>query len=182
MDFIHEKIELAKVTVLGIAEETSASLVTTTNDLESPNTNHSRESSRGLNAVGNDSSFRQYMKDRVGHLTCDERSVIEPVLMKYRQVFHIERSNDFQGTYLAEHRIVTGDEKAIRKKNPYRVPFSLRKEMDSQVQDMLDKGIVEESNLPWSAQAILVRKTSLDGMPKNRFCVDFRVLKCSDSV
>jgi hypothetical protein len=70
---------------------------------------------------------------------------------------------------------VTGDEKPIRK-TPYRVPFSLRKEMDSQVQDMLDKGIVEERNLPWSAPAILVRKTSLDGMPKNRFYVDFRAL------
>ena len=70
------------------AEETSASLVTTTNDLVSPNTNHSRETNSGLNTVGNDSSFRLYMKGRVGHLTRDDRSVIEPVLMKYRHVFH----------------------------------------------------------------------------------------------
>jgi hypothetical protein len=42
---------------------------------------------------------------------------------------------------------------------------------------MLAKGIIEESNSPWNAPAmILVPKKSLDGKPKYRFCVDFREL------
>jgi hypothetical protein len=41
---------------------------------------------------------------------------------------------------------------------------------------MLNKGVIEESNSPWNAPAILVPKKSLDGKPKYRFCVDFRAL------
>jgi hypothetical protein len=55
-----------------------------------------------------------------------------PGLRKYRRVFHVEESNDFRGTDLIEHRIVTGDAKPIRKL-PYGVPFVLRKEMEDQV-------------------------------------------------
>jgi hypothetical protein len=100
---------------------------------------------------------------------------MEPVLRKYRHIFHVEGSNDFRGTDLIEHRIITGDAKPIRKA-PYRVQFALKKEMDNLVQDMLNKGVIEESNSPWNAPAILVPKKLLDGKPKYRFCVNFRAL------
>jgi hypothetical protein len=80
---------------------------------------------------------------------------MEPLLTKYRHVFHQENSYDFKGTDLVEHRIVTGDAKPIRKA-PYRVPFALRQEMQNQVNDMLAKGIIEGSASPWSSPAILV--------------------------
>jgi len=48
--------------------------------------------------------------------------------------------------------------------------------MQTQVQDMLDKGVIRPSNSPWSASAILVPKKSADGTAKYRFCVDFRAL------
>ena len=102
-------------------------------------------------------------------------SVVEPVLRKYRHVFHQEGSNDFKGTNFVEHRIVTGNAKLIIKV-PYRVPFALRQEMQDQVRDMLAKGIIEESKSPWSSPSILVPEKSLDGKPKYRFCVDFRAL------
>jgi hypothetical protein len=41
---------------------------------------------------------------------------------------------------------------------------------------MLDKGVIRDSNSPWSAPAILVPKKRLDGKPKYIFCVDFRAL------
>jgi hypothetical protein len=53
---------------------------------------------------------------------------MEPVLKRYRHVFHDE-SDEFKGTDLVEH-LITGDAKPIRKP-PYRVPFALRKEMES---------------------------------------------------
>jgi hypothetical protein len=40
---------------------------------------------------------------------------MKPVLRKYRHIFHAEGSNDFKGTDLIEHRIITGDAKPIRK-------------------------------------------------------------------
>jgi hypothetical protein len=48
--------------------------------------------------------------------------------------------------------------------------------MKSQVEKLLDKGIIRASSSPWSAPAILVPKKSQDGRPKYRFCLDFREL------
>jgi hypothetical protein len=48
--------------------------------------------------------------------------------------------------------------------------------MPDQKQKLFVKGVVRESNSPWSAQALLVPKRSLDGKSKFRFCVDFRGL------
>jgi len=56
------------------------------------------------------------------------------------------------------------------------VPFALRKELDNQIQDMLNKGVIEESSSPWTSPAILVPKKSPDGTRKYRFCVDFRAM------
>jgi hypothetical protein len=120
-----------------------------------------------------DANFEQYLQDKLGHLNHKERSVMELVLRKYRHIFQVEGSNDFKGTDLIVHRIITCDAKPIRKA-PYRVTFSLKKEMEDQVQDMLNKGVIEKSNSPWNARAILVPKKSMDGKPKYRFCVDFR--------
>ena len=75
--------------------------------------------------VVNDTSFKEYLQDKLGHLSQAERSVMEPILIKYRHIFHEESSNDFRGTDLVEHKIVTGNAKPIRKR-PYRGPFALR--------------------------------------------------------
>ena len=56
------------------------------------------------------------------------------------------------------------------------VPYALKREMETQVKDMLKKGVIEPSFSPWSAPAILVPKKSSDGRPNYRVCVDFRVL------
>jgi hypothetical protein len=89
VNFSHEEIELPRATVLGVAEETTASLVALINDSESHESGHKDGSTV-------DSSFRQYVRDKLGHLTPEERSVMEPVLIKYRHVFHQEGSNDLK--------------------------------------------------------------------------------------
>ena len=48
--------------------------------------------------------------------------------------------------------------------------------MKAQEDNMLTKCVIRESFSPWSSPAILVRKKSLDGKPKYRYCVDFRSL------
>ena len=100
---------------------------------------------------------------------------MEPVLRQYSHVFHDEDGADFEGTDLVEHRIITGEAQPTRKAQ-YRVPYSLREEMEGQVRNMLQKGVIEPSVSPWNAPAILVPKKSADGRPKYRFCVDFRSL------
>ena len=40
------------------------------------------------------------------------------------------------------------------------IPAHYREEVEQQIQDMLDKGIVEESSSPWMAPAEVVKKKS----------------------
>jgi len=95
VNFSHEEIELPKATVLGVAE-ISASAVAAFNDGEiSDNSSHGQKTCCRVNTVVNDPSFKQFLQDKLGHLTPAERSVMEPILLKYRHVFHEEGSNDF---------------------------------------------------------------------------------------
>ena len=125
--------------------------------------------------VVNDTSFKEYLQDKLGQLSQAERSVMEPILIKYRHIFHEEGSNEFRGTDLVKHKIVTGNAKPIRKPR-YRVPFALRNEMENQIETMLRKGVIEASSSPWSSPVILV--PNVDGMPKYRFSRS----ECSDAV
>ena len=88
-------------------------------------------------------------------------------------MFHDENTNDFKGTDVVEHQILVGDTPPIRRPQ-YRTPYALRQEMEAQVENMLNKGIIRASSSPWSAPAILVPKKTTDGKPKYRFFVDFR--------
>ena len=83
--------------------------------------------------------------------------MLEPVLRKYKHVFHDEQCNDFKSTEVVEHQIDTGDAKPIRRPQ-YRVPFSQRREMENPVETMLKEGVIRDSNSPWSAPDILVPK------------------------
>jgi len=74
-----------------------------------------------------------------------------------------------------EHQILVGDTPPIRRPQ-YRTPYALRHEMEAQVENMLEKGIIRASSSPWLAPAILVPKKTADGKQKYWFCVDFRAL------
>ena len=55
------------------------------------------------------------------------------------------------------------------KQRPHRVSPDVKKEVDRQVDEMLEKGIIQDSVSPWSSPVVLVKKK--DG--SYRFCVDF---------
>jgi transposase InsO family protein len=175
VNFSHVEIELPKATVLGVAQEISATLIAEMNPPSNTGKCPKYKKGTGVHSVEKNEKFQTYVNGVLGHLNPAERAVMEPVLRKYRHVFHDETDNHFQGTDLIEHRIITGDAQPIRKA-PYRTPFALRDEMSRQVKDMLRKGVIEPSSSPWSAPAILVPKKSADNSPKYRFCVDFRAL------
>ena len=58
------------------------------------------------------------------------------------------------------------------KQRPYRTSPDCKKEIDCQVDEMLQRGIIQESVSPWSCPVVLVKKKN----GNVRFCVDFRAV------
>lgn len=95
-------------------------------------------------------------------LTVDEEHKLKVLIGKYKDVMN----NKLGCTTEAEHVIQTHSQPI--KQRYYPVQRQINKELD----DMLEKGIVEPSNSAWSSPILLVQK--IDG--SYRFCVDFRKL------
>ena len=90
------------------------------------------------------------------------------LFQSYRDVFAFT-DDELGKTSLVQHVIGTGDALPI-KQRPYRASPKFKQEIDRQVEDMLQKGIIRESVSPWSSPVVLVKKK--DG--SFRFCVDLR--------
>lgn len=71
-----------------------------------------------------------------------------------------------------DHRIILVEEKKSIFRNQYRLSFEEKKELDKQVQELLDKGFVRPSSSPFNAPVLFVKKK--DG--SLRLCTDFRLL------
>lgn len=72
---------------------------------------------------------------------------------------------------MAEHQINTGLASPVHQ-TPYKSAWKERTIVQQQVDEMLEKGVVEPSNSPWASPVVLVKKK--DG--SWRFCVDYRRL------
>jgi hypothetical protein len=100
---------------------------------------------------------------------------MEPVLLRYRGVFHDEAQNDFSGVDVGKHRIITGNLKPIRRPQ-HRTPYPLHQELDNQVQEKLRKCVTEPSDSEWNAPVVLIPKRSSTGQAHYRFCIDYGAL------
>ena len=80
-------------------------------------------------------------------------------------------NSELNSTNLVQHHIETEDVNPIHT-HARRIPFALREKVDKMVQDMLDQGVIKNSQSPWASPIVLVAKK--DGT--TRFCVDYRKL------
>ena len=91
-------------------------------------------------------------------------------MTEYEAVFALT-DKDPGRTEVVLHEIDTGDARPIKQRFS-RLPHYAVKKADSQVEEMLQRGIIEPSNSPWAAVVVLVKKKD----NTFRFCVVYRAL------
>ena len=100
-------------------------------------------------------------------LTMEQRKQAMDLVDEYRHIF-TDRPNT---TALEEHKIILTTDEPVRQK-PYYLPYSKREAVTSEIQRMLEAGVIEQTVSPYASPIVLVKKR--DGT--DRFCIDFRRL------
>jgi hypothetical protein len=102
-------------------------------------------------------------------LANDQMEKLKGLLVSNQSVFSMFKF-DLGLTNLVQHKIDTKDEKPV-KIPPRRVPLAQRKEVETEIQKMLDNDIIQPSHSPWSTAMVVVKKPT--GI---RICLDYRKL------
>lgn len=104
------------------------------------------------------------------NVSSDFRREILNLIDKYSHVFS-QNEDDIGQTSTLKHRILTTDELPVRQ--PYRrIPPSQLDEVKQHISDLLNQGIIRESQSSYASPIVLVRKKS----GKTRMCCDYRLL------
>lgn len=113
---------------------------------------------------------------KTSHLDIDKQNKIKKIIDKYGSIFakdqyDVGTVSDF------EAKILLMENKYIAKK-PYRCSYADKKEIESQVAELLRHGMIEQSSSPFASPVTMAyKKTDEDGRrEKVRMCIDFREL------
>ncbi|XP_037870373.1 uncharacterized protein LOC119629252 [Bombyx mori] len=112
---------------------------------------------------------------RTSHLNNEETSALLELCTDYSDIFHLPNEK-LTYTNAIQHDIKTTSEVPIHTKT-YRFPEIHKKEVDKQINDMLEQGIIEPSISPWSSPIWVVpKKLDASGQQKWRIVIDYRKL------
>ena len=100
--------------------------------------------------------LRKLLEESCNNLDENQKDKLTHLLLKYHHCFS-SSSQDLGMTDLTEHTIDTGNSRPI-KQPPRRIPLAKMSEVDKEMQDMVEKGVIEQSDSPWSSPVVLVRK------------------------
>lgn len=112
----------------------------------------------------------------LSYLNTEEKIGIENICAKYADVFHLP-GDKLSVTNLMEHNITLKDNITPVYVKPYRVPHSMKPEINKQIQEMLNNDIIEEAVSEWSSPVLLVpKKADKSNEKKWRLVIDYRQL------
>ena len=103
-------------------------------------------------------------------LTWHQNTKLMSLLYKYTDLWSTA-DMPLQRTTAAEHEIHTGTSRPVAQP-PRQTGLQQKREIQKQIKEMINDDIIRESQSPWAAPIVLVRKK--DGSV--RFCVDYRKL------
>lgn len=112
---------------------------------------------------------------RTSHMNSEEEYEILKIIKKHKNTFYHPNSN-LTFTNAIKHKINTHNNIPIYAKS-YRYPFIHKEEVQKQIQEMLESGIIRPSSSPYSAPIWIVpKKEDASGTKKWRLVVDYRKL------
>lgn len=112
---------------------------------------------------------------RTEHLDTVACESIEKIIFLYSDIFSL-KDDPLPKSKLTSHRITVNSDKPVFVK-PYRLPKCHEKEVEKQVNKMLEEGIIEESYSDYNAPIHgVAKKPDANGLIKWRIVVDFRKL------
>lgn len=112
---------------------------------------------------------------RLEHCNVEEKSAIRKLCLEYRDIFYNEKI-PLSFTNSIKHKIRLSDETPIFTKT-YRYPEIHRKEVQRQIDKMLEQDIIQPSTSPWSSPIWVVpKKLDASGQKKWRVVIDYRKL------
>jgi hypothetical protein len=103
-------------------------------------------------------------------LDSGQKEMVIEMIGKYQHAFSMG-DFDLGQTTVLQHKIDTGDAIPI-KQRPRRVPPYQQKFVNETTKELLDRGLIKESQSPWSSPIVLAKKS--DGT--YRLCIDYRRL------
>lgn len=114
-------------------------------------------------------------KIRTDHMNEEEKREINKLCFQYRDIFHSENI-PLTFTHSVKHQLRLTDETPIFVRSYRQAPVQ-RKEIQNQVDKLLEQGIIRESISPWSCPVHIVpKKPDASGKIKWRLVIDYRRL------
>ncbi len=121
-------------------------------------------------AMGLPAHLREMFKKASDVRSLTEKKEISKLLVEYQDVFSKD-DYDLGCTHLAEHAIHTGDALQVRYP-PRHVPLAMSGEEIKEIQNLKNRGILQESSSPWASPIVIVTKKN----GKICMCCDYRKL------
>lgn len=119
-------------------------------------------------------AFQDMARDSCSNLSPHDRAKVEDLLTKHQAVFS-QGKYDLGRTSLVQHNIPLLPGSRPLKQRPYRHGPAQEEEIEKQVKEMQQQGLIKEGHGAWSSPVVLVQKKDRSW----RFCVDYRKLNAT---
>lgn len=110
------------------------------------------------------------------HLSEDEKFSLQRVCAKYSDIFYLEEDT-LSVTNILKQKINLQPNTTPVYIKPYRLPFSQKDQIHTEINKLLKAGIIEETKSEWSSPLLIVpKKVDENGNKKWRVVIDYRLL------